>query len=350
MKRTTKVKKLSSSKKDYLDKPTKKDRPYEGNTEKMISTGSTLLDLIISGTRVRGGGLPGGILVEIFGPSGTGKTVLLCEIGGAIQRQNGDVRYGDPEARLNHAFARMFDIDIEKMTITEPDTVTELFQSFEQWEPQGKGKVHGIMVDSLAALSTDMEMEKKEGDKMGMRRAKEFSEGLRKFARVLKQKNYLMVCSNQVRINVDAGPYGQKYSTPGGEAIGFYASVRLRVSLKEKIKKEKKVKGKTVKKIIGIVTNVEVYKNSVDAPYRTAEIYILFDYGIDDIRANLQFLKDFSSKTVYHLNGRELGKSMDGAIDIIEEEELEEELKDAVIDLWEEIQNSFETSRKKKKR
>ena len=68
----------------------------------MISTGSTLLDLIISGTRVRGGGLPGGILVEIFGPSGTGKTVLLCEIGGVIQRQNGDVRYGDPEARLNH--------------------------------------------------------------------------------------------------------------------------------------------------------------------------------------------------------------------------------------------------------
>lgn len=350
MKRTATKNKLSSSKKEYLNKQSEETTPFEGNTEQMISTGSTLLDLAISGTRVKGGGLPGGILVEIFGLFSTGKTVLLCEIGGAIQRAGGDVRYGDPEARLNYAFARMFDIDIDNVTITEPDTVTELFQSLDEWQPEGKGKIHGIMVDSLAALSTEMEMKEKEGDKMGMRRAKEFSEGLRKFARILKQKNYLMVCSNQVRVNVNAGPYGQKYSTPGGEAVGFYASVRLRTQLKDKIKKVKKIKGKEVKKTIGIVTTIDVYKSSVDAPYRSADVYILFDYGVDDIRANLQFLKNYSTKSVYHLNGRDLARSIDDAIAIVEDEGLEDELKEAVTVLWHEIQDSFIVKRKKKKR
>lgn len=324
-------------------------KKQDGNFDTIISTGSTLLDLAISGGQIRGGGLPGGILVEIFGPSGTGKTVLLCEIGGGIQRKKGDLMFHDPEGRLNKQFARMFDLDTDSINYTMPDTVTEVFSTIKDWDPKGS-KINGVCTDSLAALSTDMEMEKEEGDKMGMRRAKEFSEGLRKLCRHITKTNLLMVCSNQVRINVDAGAYGPKYTTPGGEAIGFYASVRLRMARPEKIKKEEKVAGKIVKRYIGIEVEVEVFKNSVWKPYRTAPVVILFDYGIDDVRANLQYIKDFTKNTTYTIGGETLDVSMDKAIKIVEEDGLVKQLREEVIDLWEEIESKFDTNRKPKTR
>ena len=159
-----------------------------------------------------------------------------------------------------------------------------------------------------------------------------------------------MVASNQVRVNVDAGAYGQKYTTPGGEAIGFYASVRLRMNRAEKIKKEVKVAGKVVKQYIGIEVLVEVFKNSVWKPYHTATVIILFDYGIDDIRANLQYIKDFTKNTTYTVDDIKVGNSMEEAIKYVEMNELAEKLKDQVIDLWESIESKFETERKPKQR
>ena len=118
----------------------RKEKPaQDGNTETMISTGSTLLDLAITGGRVHGGGLPGGILVEIYGPKGCGKTVLLCEIGGAVQRQGGEVLFGDPEARLNKQFAKIFDLDADSMDYRMPDKVPELFGAVREWEPGTEG-------------------------------------------------------------------------------------------------------------------------------------------------------------------------------------------------------------------
>ena len=155
------------------------EKEYEGDFSQVVSTGSTLLDLEISGRSIRGGGIPRGIMIEIFGPSGCGKTVLLCEIAGAVQRLSGDVLFKDPEARLVTSFARIFDLDTNKMGYTTPDTVTEVFKSIREWEPKNPTALNGVFTDSLAALSTDLEMEKEEGDKMGMRRAKEFSEGFR---------------------------------------------------------------------------------------------------------------------------------------------------------------------------
>ena len=210
----------------------KRKRKLDGSTDRMISTGSTLLDLAITGGRVKGGGIPGGILVEIFGPASSGKTVLLCEIAGAISRQGGEVMFNDPEARLNKQFAKLFGLDVRSISYSQPVTIPEVFQPIRKWNPEDETKVHGIFADSLAALSTDLEMDKDEGDKMGMRRAKEFSEELRKTCRVLNQKNLLMVASNQIRVNMDAGQYGQKYSSPGGMAIGFYARLRLKKWLK----------------------------------------------------------------------------------------------------------------------
>jgi len=323
------------------------DGTFFGNN---ISTGSTLLDLAISGGRVRGGGLPSGVLVEIFGPSGSGKTVLLSEIAGDIQRKNGQLMFYDPEARLNKPFAKMFGLNIDDENYSRPNTIPQVFRAVRKWEPEGDKKiVHGVMADSLAALSTNQEMENEEGDKMGMRRPKEFSEELRRTCRILPAKNILMVCSNQVRENIDAGKWGQKYSSPGGLAIGFYASLRLMTKITKKIKKEKTFRGKAVSRIIGVDLEVEVFKNSIWKPFRTAPVTIIFDYGVDDIRQNLQFIKDFSKTSVYTINNESLDKSMDIAIRKIEEEDREEELRQEVILLWNKIEMEFNSVRKSKR-
>jgi RecA/RadA recombinase len=243
-------------------------------------------------------------------------------------------------------------LNINEGNYAMPDTVTEVFSSVRKWEPREsrkKKKVHGVFADSLAALSPELEMGNEEGDKMGMRRAKEFSEQLRKTARILAQKNYLMVCSNQVRVNTDAGPYGQKYTTPGGEAIGFYSSLRLRTLKPEKLKAKVKVAGKEVVRVIGVEVQVEVFKSSIWKPYRIAPVTIIFDYGIDDVRANLQFLKDYSKVTQYCVEGQVLSNSLEEAIALVEQDGLEWKLREEVIDLWESIEARFESSRKAKR-
>ncbi|KKK92006.1 hypothetical protein LCGC14_2707230, partial [marine sediment metagenome] len=245
MKRTKKPPFLSEQIKRKIAKPTVKKAEYDGDIGTVISTGSTLLDLAICGGRVRGGGIPGGILVEIFGPASSGKTVLLSEIAGATQRQKGQIMFNDPEARLNKQFAQIFGLDTDKMNYTTPNTVPEVFKAVRGWEPEGKG-IHGIFADSLAALSTHLEMDKDEGDKMGMRRAKEFSEELRKTCRILAKNNYLMVCSNQIRQTMNE--FGPKYKSPGGEAVGFYSSLRLRTEIAKKISRTIKLAGKEVKR------------------------------------------------------------------------------------------------------
>ncbi len=340
--------KLSTQMKRRANKPVVEKSVLDGNTEIIISTGSTLLDLAISGTRVRGGGIPAGILVEIFGPASSGKTVLLSETAGAVQRGGGDVIFNDPEARLTKSFARIMGLKTDEMKYETPDTVTEVFEAVEKWKPEGKG-INGIFADSLAALSTDMEMSKT-GDKMGTRRAKEFSEGFRKFCRMLVKKNYVMVCSNQVRQNVGASEFEPKYKTPGGEAVAFYSSLRLRTYQPQKKYTEKKFRGKDLKQVTAVRVIVEVFKSSVDIPHRKAPVYIVFDYGVDDVRENLQYIKDFTKHTVYTVGGLKLAQSMEEAIVIVERSKQQKELREEVIDLWERIQELFKSDRQPKER
>lgn len=343
-------KSLKSQIKTHTKKQKSQKPKYEGNDRVMISTGSTLLDLAIGGTRKKGGGIPSGILIEAFGPESSGKTVLLCEIGGAIQRQGGVLLFNDPEARLNQQFASIFGIDMNETTLINSDTVSSMFKEMEGWQHGNPGKINGLLVDSLAALSTDMEMENKDGDKMGMRRAKELSEGWRKFARKIKQENYIVVCSNQIRVKTDAMAFGEQFTTPGGRATAFYASLRLKFNKPVKIQKEVSFKGNKIKKPIGTEVSIEVYKSSVDRPYRKADVIIDFVYGIDDVKANLIYLKKYSNKTVYHTNKRQLNNSLEKSIQFIEENNLEKELRESVIEVWEMIEEKFEIERKKKQR
>jgi len=326
----------------------KRTEKYDGDMSQTISTGSTLLDLAISGGRKEGGGIPGGIFVEVFGASASGKTVLLCEIAGGINRHNGQLVFYDPEARLNKQFAKLFDLDINKIAYSQPNTIPQVFKPIKNWEVD-ETKINGIIADSLAALSTDLEMEKEEGDKMGTRRGKEFSEGLRKTCRVLPKKNLLLVASNQLRDNVGA-TFGPKQDSPGGWAIKFYSSLRLKIKVIKKIVEKKKFREKEVTRVVGVRSEVEVFKSSVWKPFGKALISIYFDYGIDDIRENLQFIKDYSGKKVYTLNGKKLADSMNKSISIIEEECWEKKLKKEVIGLWEDIEEKFKTERKPKRR
>jgi recombination protein RecA len=321
----------------------------EGNQEMIISTGSTLFDLALSGGRVRGGGLLAGTMVEIYGPESIGKSVLLSEIAGEIQRQGGEALFNDTESRFDERFASIFGYTLDPAYYFNPNTVTEVFEAIEKWEPVNLKKVNGIITDSLAALSTQLEMEGE--DKMGMRRGKEFSAGFRKNARLLKRNNYLMVCSNQIRDTTNT--FGAKTDTPGGWAVRFYSSVRVELSktFKESlIKKTKTIHGKEVTEVIGINIEAKVIKNSTWKPFRSAPITILYDYGIDDIRQNLQFVKDYTDNTVYTVKGIKLSNTLENAILKVEDQNLEADLREEVIDLWEDIQSKFKIDRKKKER
>ena len=318
------------------------------NMDKVVSTGSTLLDLAISGGVRRRGGLPGGIILEIYGPESTGKTAVLSEIAGSVQSKGGDVSFKDPEARLDKRYAEIYGVSLDPDDYSRPNTVSELFNEIENWEPNTdpeERKICAIIADSLAALTTDLEMSDG-GDSYGMRRAKEFSEGLRKTCRIIADNNWIIACSNQER----QGPSGT--ITSGGKGVPYYASIRIRLTRlypAGRVEKKKKIGKKEIKKIIGIASVAEVKKSSVDDPFRQAVIYIIFGYGIDDIRGNLQWYKEVTGSKKYNCVDANWA-TIDKAITYIEDNRLEDKLKAMVIKKWHEIEKGFRLKRKKKKR
>lgn len=160
-----------------------------------------------------------------------------------------------------------------------------------------------------------------------------------------------MACSNQIRDKADAPAFGEKTTTPGGHAITFYSSVRLKLKKPKKIWKKRTINGKEIKRCVGIETEVEVYKNSEDVPHRSAPIYIIFNYGIDDIRSNLDYLKRFKYKGKgYYHKEEKIGNSIDEAIKTVEERNLEKDLQEEVQELWRKIEKKMTVRRKKKVR
>ncbi len=322
--------------------------PNKGNFDLTLSTGSTLVDLGISGTRRKGGGIPGGILIEIFGPSGAGKTALLAEICGSAQVRGGEVNFKDPEGRLDQEYNQIYGVNIAEdfFNYSRPDTVSQIFDSLFIWKPKNEKVINLFGGDSIAALSTEIEME--DEDKMGMRRAKEFSEGLRKTCRLIRNNNWVVAFTNQIRQKKGGGT-----TTPGGMGLPFYASLRIEVrpaypqwEIKKKVKLDS---GIDVEQTIGIHSVCSIEKSSIDIPYRIAPIDIVFGYGIDDIRANLQYRKDMTKGGTYDCITKTY-VSMQDAAQYIEKNNLEKELREKTITLWEEIQEKFAVNRKRKER
>lgn len=325
------------------------DKGREITFHELLSTGSTLLDLAISGGRAEFGGIPGGILLEIFGESGCGKTAVLAELAGCAQSRGGKVLFNDPEARLDKEYAEVYGVNIEEdFEYRKPDTVTEAFEATREFLSENvredeQSPINIVCTDSNAALSTDLEMDK--GDKMGMRRAKEFSQETRKSARLITNSGNIVACSNQVR----QGDYGDV--TPGGKAIPYYSSLRIQLKVTDKIRRERTINGVKHSKIVGIRSVAQVVKSSIDEPYRTAPVIITFGYGVDDVRGSLEWIKSLTKgETKYELpNGKRYG-GIEQAIQVVENEGLEEELRKDVRKRWLAIQAEFVLTRKPRKR
>jgi len=344
----TKTEPLKIQRKKRANKKIKPPKKYDGNTDKILSTGSTLLDLEISGGRTKEGGIPSGILMEVFGPNGCGKTALLCELAGGVQRCGGNSTFMDPEARLDRQFARIFGASISKKELIIPDTPVDVFSKIRDLKVD-KTKINGIFVDSSAALNSDLEMKDKSDEYS--RRAKLFSQECRKTCRKITHNDLLVVFSNQIRQKIGATQFEEQFTVPGGEAIPFYASLRLRFMGKKKIKEERSFNGRKVEKVKGIETRVQVYKSSVWKPYGEAPLTIIFDYGIDDIRENLQYLKTMNKYPIYQVNKDiKLDIAKEKAIRIVEKENLQQLLKKEVIKTWKEVEQKFVSQRTPKHR
>lgn len=341
------------------------------NWDFVVSTGSTLLDLNISGGRIRYGGIPCGIMVEFFGAPGGGKTAILASIAAAVQRMGGKARIKDPEGRLDEDYSKIYGLDISKAGEYErPKTVMDVFEkTVYKWDTFKDNPKMPSMIgcDGAAALSTEMEMESK--DKMGQRRAKEFREGCRKSALIISGKNKLFVWTNQIIDNVGAIGYAPKTIAPGGYAIPFFSSLRCRVTQVKKLEVEKTLgsirkslglnvkdddkekeekKGAKLSSIRGIKTRIKIEKSSVDEPFRECDITIRFNYGIDDIADNLEYLKFILGTENYNVLGKKTSgwSSLSAACYTIEQENLEKELKDRVVEVWNAVKKAFTEERK----
>lgn len=350
-----KTNKLSSQVKRRLkNQKNKKQKglwtPPKGTNKFLLSTGSTLVDLAITGRRFIGGGIPMGILVEIFGASSKGKTVMLLEMAGNVQRMDGDYMFLDPEARVSKDFARIFGFEMNEDKYKKPNTVEDAFTLIKKWNPKGKGPFV-VFIDSIAALVSKEENEDKGDEYSGARRARDFSQQLRQITRIIAQKEYLIICTNQIRQNLGAGPYGKKTKPTGGEAPKFYSSLRLELKAPPSegiIKMEKSIKGVKQKRNIGVQTNIYVEKSTISTPYQTGLMRILFDYGIDSITTDLKFLKKNTGSSSFILNDEKIGSRINDAVEYIEKNGLENELKEEVIDLWTKIQKALTPDRKRK--
>jgi len=316
----------------------------------VISTGSTLLDLAISSNRIHGGGIPAGVILEVFGPSSSGKTAILAEVGASAKAKGGAVMYDDPEARLDTAYAARCGLKLADNEYNKPDTVDQLEDEILTWQPKPKkqGAICVRCEDSLAAFSTVAEIEN--NHKMAAaKRAQAYHQLFRKLGRKINNKGWIIVCSNQEQVNFDSG----SRTTPGGNAIKYWASIRIRIAKdyrKGEIKKTWKISnGCTVEKVIGIRSTARIIKNSCDDPFREIPIFIIFGQGVDDIRGNLQWIKETMGADNYDCIETTYTQ-IEPAIRYIEEHNLESNLREKVIALYNSIERHFRTERKEKVR
>ncbi|HQU14688.1 MAG: recombinase RecA [Chromatiales bacterium 21-64-14] len=273
----------------------------------VVSTGSLGLDLALGI-----GGLPRGRVVEVYGPESSGKTTLTLQVIAEAQKAGGTAAFVDAEHALDPGYAHKLGVNVEELLVSQPDTGEQALEITDMLVRSGAVDV--VVVDSVAALTPKAEIEGEMGDSHVGLHARLMSQALRKLTANIKRSNTMVIFINQIRMKIGV-MFGSPETTTGGNALKFYASVRLDIRRIGAIKKGDEV--------IGNETRVKVVKNKMAPPFRQAEFEILYGRGVSregellDLGVAHGFVE--KSGAWYSYQGERIGQGKDNAREFLVE-------------------------------